>query len=306
MSVRNGLGSTALHLATWKGHTEIARLLIESGADIYAKNNAGYTPLSLAMDGGHTKIIQLLKEYGLKEEEVIASFKLTESQALKLVTNACNYIRKKATFTISTKCDFSILDLKTVGDGYNKIAKITIYSKGFWYDITFTVIYALTYDSDGEFISKLLEVRKGRFTGLGGLAQEFLRKDSDPIKKMTDAISKSNRENGRTPSSSPTRGSLGITFDGQWFFGYIKSLKVEIRGRSTYSSYTESSTTHRVFFAYVPYDTYDITITAYERSGQSGKAHRLKATASHKCSTTNIRISAGGGFIDPSIYVDCN
>lgn len=42
-------GDTALHLAVWRGRTEVVKLLIERGAAIEALNRAGFTPLAMAV-----------------------------------------------------------------------------------------------------------------------------------------------------------------------------------------------------------------------------------------------------------------
>ncbi len=249
------------------------------------------------------------KEEEIKLDEKIASFQLTKSQALRIVTNDCLYIRSKASFTLSTRCKLRILKVETVGAGKIKAAKIVIYGTGYWYDLIYTVSYALIFDKNGDFESKFLDVKKGRYSGLSILAQKVLKMSSDdPIKNLDDIISERDRGEVETSSSSysSNRGSLRFQFDGQWFFGYIKSLKIKIEGRNTYYSYTESSSSDYVFFTGVPYDTYDFTIYAYEQSGQSGQAHSLKGNLSHKCKGTNVRISAGGGFIDPSVYVNCD
>ena len=46
------------------GHFELARLLLEAGADIEAKTKNGYMALHLAAQYGHQWIIDLLLEYG--------------------------------------------------------------------------------------------------------------------------------------------------------------------------------------------------------------------------------------------------
>ena len=56
-------GRTALTIAVKSGHTEVARLLIEAGADVNAKG--GFrpiiaTPLEWASTYGHTDIVKLL------------------------------------------------------------------------------------------------------------------------------------------------------------------------------------------------------------------------------------------------------
>lgn len=48
-SVPYGTGSTPLHAAALLGHDDIARYLLERGADINARNNEGHTPLDYAL-----------------------------------------------------------------------------------------------------------------------------------------------------------------------------------------------------------------------------------------------------------------
>lgn len=52
--------TTALHLASLYGHTEIVRLLLAHGAQIH-QNNDGQTPLDMAIKKGHTEIIEILR-----------------------------------------------------------------------------------------------------------------------------------------------------------------------------------------------------------------------------------------------------
>lgn len=111
-----------------------------------------------------------------REAEKLASYKLTESQAYEIVTNDCSEIKNKATFTISSRCDFTIQDVATFGNGNQKVAKISLYSKGFLYDISFTVFYGLIWNEDGDILPKLLQVREGRFSGLSDIAREFIKK----------------------------------------------------------------------------------------------------------------------------------
>lgn len=44
---------TALHQASENGHFEIVRLLVEYGADVFAKNNHGRTPIDLVLGKNH-------------------------------------------------------------------------------------------------------------------------------------------------------------------------------------------------------------------------------------------------------------
>ena len=61
--------STALHDATTCGKTEIAKLLIERGADVNAKDYKGCTPLRLARRYGQDAIENILVQKGAVDEQ---------------------------------------------------------------------------------------------------------------------------------------------------------------------------------------------------------------------------------------------
>ena len=55
---------TPLHLTSREGHIDVARLLIDHGANAAAQSVNGTTPLHLASKGGHVAVAQLLIEQG--------------------------------------------------------------------------------------------------------------------------------------------------------------------------------------------------------------------------------------------------
>ena len=55
------VNNTALHLAAYNGHTEIARLLIQAGAYVMTENGDHKTPIDLAYEQGHVNLAQMLE-----------------------------------------------------------------------------------------------------------------------------------------------------------------------------------------------------------------------------------------------------
>ena len=58
-------GATALHIASREGFLEIAKILIENGADVNAIDNEGWTPLMRANINGHHEVVGLLVSKGV-------------------------------------------------------------------------------------------------------------------------------------------------------------------------------------------------------------------------------------------------
>ena len=76
-------GATPLHYAAWYYHIEIARLLLQNGADVNAKSNYGNTPLHWAASYGHVDILHLLVENGADlEAQSISGYRVLHSAAL--------------------------------------------------------------------------------------------------------------------------------------------------------------------------------------------------------------------------------
>lgn len=61
---------TALMEASMDGHVEVARLLLDSGAQVNMPTDSFESPLTLAACGGHVELALLLIERGANIEEV--------------------------------------------------------------------------------------------------------------------------------------------------------------------------------------------------------------------------------------------
>ena len=55
-----GQTQTALHIAAWQGHPEIAKLLLANNADVNVMDAVGQTPLNIAAGNGDTELVELL------------------------------------------------------------------------------------------------------------------------------------------------------------------------------------------------------------------------------------------------------
>ena len=57
-------GVAPLHLACRHGHVQVARLLVDHGADPNLLSKAGLTPFHLAARHGHEAVVELLLDKG--------------------------------------------------------------------------------------------------------------------------------------------------------------------------------------------------------------------------------------------------
>ena len=61
--------ATPLHIASYRGHADVAKVLLDYEADINAQNSGKRTPLHMASALGHPKVTQLLLERGAALDE---------------------------------------------------------------------------------------------------------------------------------------------------------------------------------------------------------------------------------------------
>ncbi len=64
VSPRAAGGFTPLHKAAFGGNVELARLLLERGSDVAAKTDDGRTPLDIAIERGHAELADVLHRHG--------------------------------------------------------------------------------------------------------------------------------------------------------------------------------------------------------------------------------------------------
>ena len=57
VKAKDKFGITLLYRAAYRGHADIAKLLIAKGADVDAKTKDGYTPLDMATFMGHKDVV---------------------------------------------------------------------------------------------------------------------------------------------------------------------------------------------------------------------------------------------------------
>lgn len=83
---KNFGGATALHVAAREGNTEIAKTLIENGADVNVVDNEGWTPLMRASLAGNKDIVALLLQRDAQGSNLNS---LGESAIIHATTSNC-------------------------------------------------------------------------------------------------------------------------------------------------------------------------------------------------------------------------
>jgi hypothetical protein len=112
-------GATPLNTAAMCGQTELAKLLIEKGADISISNPDGNTALHLAAFFGHEKMVQLLLDSGAT---VSAQSKRGET-ALAVVASEWTPQLERFYKSIGNFMDME-LDLDRIREARSRIAKV--------------------------------------------------------------------------------------------------------------------------------------------------------------------------------------
>ena len=64
-------GNTPLHWAAQNGYTDVVQVLIGNGADVFAKDRNGNTPLHWAISNGHTDLVDILRETEKMQVEAV-------------------------------------------------------------------------------------------------------------------------------------------------------------------------------------------------------------------------------------------
>jgi len=88
IDAKDNLHSTALIDASWNGHINIVKILLEKGVDVNAKNNNGVTALMMASRWGHTEIMSLIKKHMILKTALIIKKGLTQKGDKPLVPYA--------------------------------------------------------------------------------------------------------------------------------------------------------------------------------------------------------------------------
>ncbi|HWI64751.1 MAG TPA: ankyrin repeat domain-containing protein [Symbiobacteriaceae bacterium] len=69
---RNGMANTPLHAALASNRTDVARILLEAGAEVDLGDGAGWTPLHLAAANGNREMVEELLQRGARPDAATA------------------------------------------------------------------------------------------------------------------------------------------------------------------------------------------------------------------------------------------
>ena len=90
INAKDKVGWTALHSASFKGHTEVVKVLLDKGADINAKGADGMMARDLAYNKGYTEIVKLIDGYAATDSDLYVKEGKIERHLIKAVENAKN------------------------------------------------------------------------------------------------------------------------------------------------------------------------------------------------------------------------
>jgi len=127
VSVQAEYGRTALHLALFGGHVDVARMLVERGADVSVQAEDGWTALHLALSGGHVDVARMLVERGA-DVSVQAKYGRT---ALHLASSgghvdvARMLVERGADVSVQDEYGWTALHLASIG-GHVDVARMLV------------------------------------------------------------------------------------------------------------------------------------------------------------------------------------
>lgn len=121
-------GNSPLHLAAYKGHTDVVQFLILQGADVNVRNNFGGTALLVASYAGQTDVVKVLIANGA---DVNLAIKDSEQQVLQIAIlegyRDYSHIYNGLGGIINLKVHFISSPLQAAAaNGYIEIAEILI------------------------------------------------------------------------------------------------------------------------------------------------------------------------------------
>jgi phosphosulfolactate synthase (CoM biosynthesis protein A) len=116
--------TAAIHFASQKGHVEVVRELLASGASVKAKNRKGLTALHFAAQSSHLELVKYLVKKGVeitaKTNGGQTALHVAENDDVRAFLKECEQSLKKGTELPSEKKDESAAeksdDAKVLGD----------------------------------------------------------------------------------------------------------------------------------------------------------------------------------------------
>ena len=92
INYRDWLGYTPLAVAAWKGHHQIAKLLVDQGAEFnYRIIRSGYSPVALAAEFGHHQVLKILAQAGAEADETQTSIDRYGTELVSRAYSEANY-----------------------------------------------------------------------------------------------------------------------------------------------------------------------------------------------------------------------